>query len=123
VDHQRVNIDHLSMSCGVAGLSRIDHADIEGVGYAIATRLYHPSRGDPVAFFVWSDVVKDGQKNTLAQWVQVNTFGIVTVSPVADNPKTGNPIAVFTWSINHKRFKNWYATQRVQRLGKVGGCG
>jgi hemolysin-activating ACP:hemolysin acyltransferase len=116
MDHERVNIHTTSMSCGVLELSRIS-ADIEDVLYAIATRLYHPARGEPAAFIVWSDIVTE---TTLADVVDTKKFGKMTTSYCMDNPKTGNPIVVFTWAIYHEPFKAWYSRERVARIKKVG---
>ena len=59
MNHERVNISHLGISCGVLGLNRIS-SDTEGVLYAIATHLYHPSKGSPAAFFIASGAGKSG---------------------------------------------------------------
>jgi hypothetical protein len=120
MDHERVNVHTTSMSCGVLELSRINE-DTEGVLYALGSRLYHPSRGDPVALFIFSDIAFEKTSSSrLMDEVQKRLFGVVETSFPCENPKTGNVIVVFTWTINHEQFKKWYAEQRVKKLSKVG---
>ena len=116
MDHERVNAHISYMSCGVMELSRVS-SDIDGVFYALASRLYHPARGEPCAFFVWSDLPQDDK---LARAVMTSNFGAVTYTSDAENPKTGNIIKVYVWKVDHTNFKKWYQTQRVKKLGKVG---
>lgn len=122
MDHDRVNISSTSMSCGVAELNRISGDDIEGVLYAIGSRLYHPSRGSPYAAFVFSDLA-DGEPNAatkLVKQVASLRLGNVGCTPAVENPKTGNIISIWWWNINHEVFKTWYALKRVEKLKKVG---
>jgi hypothetical protein len=121
MDHDRVNISTSMMSCGVRELSRINE-DTEGVLYALATNLYHPGKGDPCAFFVWSDISTETTSSTrLAEAVDNRKFGTVLLSGATDNPRTGNSIQIFIWTIDHARFKAWYAKKRVARMKRVGG--
>ena len=116
MDHERVNISQSSMSCGVMELSRISD-DLEDVVFAIATRLYHPARGNPCACFVWSNLNKN---DALAQFVRNERFGIITRIGPTENPRTGNMIYIYTWEIKHDAFKAWYITRRIERLKKAG---
>lgn len=120
MDHERVNIRPTSMSCGVMELSRIND-DTEGVLYNLASRLYHPSRGEPCAFFVFSDV-SEGETSSLklVEAVYKYGFGNTSSGPARENTKTGNVIAVYVWGIDHEKFKAWYAEERVKKMGKVG---
>lgn len=127
MDHERVNISTLDISCGVMGLSRISD-DTEAVLYAIASRLYHPSRGQPCAQFVWSDVTDEddgGYSNgeKLANVIKDLRFhkGVTVLRTVAvENPRTGNHIYTWVWTVDHAEFKAWYAEQRVLKMKKVG---
>lgn len=124
MDHQRVNIHTCSMSCGVMEMSRLA-SDVAGVGYAVASRLYHPSRGVPCAFICWSDIswtadhIPNGE--AFARWVAAQAFGEVTNSAPQENPHTGNWIVVYTWAINHEAFKKWYADTRMERVRRLAG--
>ena len=123
MDHESVNIRNSTMSCGVMELSRID-SDIEKVLYCIASTLYHPSRGSPCAFFVWSDVWI-GEENVpnaerLSELIDNKGLGIVDTCKPAENPRTGNMILVYIWTIHHARFKAWYRKERVKKMRKMG---
>ncbi len=121
MDHERVNITSSQMSCGVMELSRINE-DTEGVLYAIASRLYHPSRGNPCGAFVFSDLATENETaaDKLRFSVRTQKFGSCTMSSAFENPKTGNVILIYTWLIDHEPFKKWYGEQRVKKIGKVG---
>lgn len=122
MDHDRVTIQSSSVSCGVGQLARVS-SEIDDVLYAIATSLYHPARGNPVAFFMASDIFDISivtNTDQLMKTAMRYNFGDVTQSAPEDNPKTGNTIVVYVWKINHIPFKDWYANERVKRLRKVG---
>ena len=121
MDHESVNIRSTTMSCGVMELSRID-SDVGRVLYQLASHLYHPSRGSPCAFFVWSDL--GGPQQTTAdeldRAVLGKELGRMNYSPITENPRTGNLILVYTWTIEHTKFKSWYRNERVKRMRRVG---
>ena len=120
MDHESVNIRSTTMSCGVMELSRIND-DVEKVLYQLASSLYHPSRGNPCAFFVWSDVVEgDTNSQRLQIEVERKNLGGVSPSSFVENPRTGNLILIYVWTIDHARFKAWYRKERVRRIRKVG---
>lgn len=123
MDHESVNMSNCTMSCGVVELSRIGD-DVDKVLYQLASRLYHPSRGSPCAFFVWSDVTFDGISDSnsekLRNAVEYERFGLIDISSRAENPRTSNIIQIYIWNIKHKRFKAWYSKERVKRIKKVG---
>lgn len=124
MEHDRVNISSTNISCGVMALSRISD-DTEGALYAIASRLYHPSRGDPCAQFVLSDLYGQESKDVtstdkLCTTVLLMNLGEITETLPTENPKTGHIIVTYIWTVNHTIFKAWYANERVRRLSKVG---
>lgn len=123
MDNHHVHISSSGMSCGVLELSGIT-AEPEKVLYALASHLYHPARGTPAAFVIWSDVVPDSNGHKLSRFLNTTWAGMpalcyVTMSKVRENPKTSNPIAIFTWAIPHVAFKAWYVKERVKRAKKL----
>lgn len=102
-------------------LSRID-SEIDPVLFAIASRLYHPSRGAPCAYFMFSDVTsEDGvPSRALATTILEQDFGVILQTDATENPRTGNDVIIYVWTINHERFKAWYAEERVKKMRKVG---
>ena len=119
MDHSRVTISQSPMSCGVFELSNMTN-DIKGMVYQIASRLYHPSRGNPVAFIVWSDVENSELSQELSAYCHGYNLGKIQISPNAENPRTGNIIRVHIWIINDEAFKKWYSDERTAKMGKVG---
>lgn len=118
MDNHHVTISGSQISCGVAQLYNIT-SDPEKVLYAIATALYHPSRGTPYAFLTWSDAPDSNGEKFASSLEKV--FGAVDLTETdwEENPKTGNHIKVFVWTIPHEDFKKWYIEQRVERAKKL----
>ena len=120
MDHESVNIRSTTMSCGVMELSRID-SDHNRVLYQIASHLYHPARGQPCAFIVWSDIWGELTNSALLRReILDRKYGQVEVSFKAENPRTGNIIQVYVWSVDHAKLKAWYIKQRVAKLRGIG---
>ena len=118
MDQHHVNISMSGISCGVLELSRIE-SDSEKVLYALASHLYHPSRGQPAAFVIWSDLPKDSNGSKLCRVLEDFFDEALIVSQGAENPKTSNTIVVFCWCINHVALKEWYVKQRVKKAQKL----
>lgn len=128
MDNHHVSISSSSASCAILELSGIA-ADADKVLYAVATRLYHPARGNPAAFLMWSDVCElVGNSGDVRCTNGVNLYshirdhkicsGLLS-SNIVENPLTGNPIRVWLAEINHTAFKNWYRDERVRRARRV----
>jgi hemolysin-activating ACP:hemolysin acyltransferase len=104
------------MSCGILELSRIEE-DPHKVLYALASYLYHPSRGTPAAFVTWSGL-KDGNAKKFYEYIKSLSYYSVE-SRYVENPKTANDIALFYWIIPHKDLKEWYRIERVKKVQAV----
>jgi hypothetical protein len=118
MDHSRVHTSSSSASCAIMELSGITD-DTEGIVYQIGAQLYHPSRGIPVAFLLWSGVretEKEYATDRLEVFLHDNGLAYVSISMAADNPKTGNPIVVFTGAINHDEYREWYFAKRNEKF-------
>lgn len=123
MDNHHVNICGSSASCGVLELSDFK-SDARKILYAVATHLYHPSRGQPAAFVLWSDLYdpkhgSNGQR--LAGMLDTEKLlagGLHTTAP-HENPKTSNPIQVWLWSIPHELFRQWYKDERIRRAKNI----
>ncbi len=114
MDRPHVNIYTANSSCGILELSGIA-SDPKGVLYAIASRLYHPSRGAPAAFVMWSDV-KESNGDFLYHEIKEHYGGGLMRSEPAENPRTGNFIRVYCWTIPHKTLKSWYKKEQIARI-------
>jgi hypothetical protein len=116
MDHERLRISQSPMSCGIAELSGITDASDEDVLFAIGTNLYHPARGNPVAFLLYSNTVDDKRWPELASTIVSLRLGDVDSTHEALNPKTGNMIYVITWLLNHEVFRSWWNKEKLARL-------
>jgi hypothetical protein len=119
MDNHHVNVGRSRISCGVVELSGLT-SDPRKMLYAIATYLYHPSRGEPGAFLVWSDLSRKGSNGqALHQFLSDELIGNgYTNQPLeqqAENPATSNEISIWTWTILHDTFKSWYKEERIRR--------
>jgi hypothetical protein len=127
-DNHHVTMSATRMSCGIAELSGLS-SDPEKVLYAMATTLYHPSRGSPYACVMWSDTEdSNGEKLFLfleEKFDRGEEYGsdvegdFPMRSGYVENPKTSNKIALYYWWIPHERFKAWYVEQRVAKAKKL----
>jgi hypothetical protein len=116
MDHDVINIHSSSMSCGVCEVSRLSDEQDKNA-FALGTSFYHPSRGQPPAFVLWSNIVgEETNGSRFCRFVEKNKFGKVTQSDTALNPKTSNAIGVWTWVIDHEAFKKWWLDQKIARL-------
>lgn len=126
MENHHVSISESRASCGVLELNGYS-SDPRKVLYALATHLYHPSRGSPAAFVMWSDVVNFREADEAAiysngglLWKFINAnFGRIVGTNLVENPKTSNPIQVWVWEIPHEGFKEWYIKERVERAKKL----
>lgn len=117
MDNHHVHIQQSPASCGISELYGYS-SDPDKVLYALASHFYHPSRGNPSAIVMWSDVA--GGNGSLLFTKIVDTFdkdSIWFTAPV-ENPKTGNLISLFIWIVPHQEFREWYKQARVVKAGK-----
>lgn len=114
-DHRVIDISELVISCGVVGISRLSD-DQERNAFALATYFYHPARGNPPAFVQWSNLATERTAgHCFAEWLYSHECGEIVCSKSALNPKTGNDICIWTWSIDHEKFKAFWIAKRVER--------
>lgn len=118
MDNHHVNIQTSAMSCGVLTCNSFGE-DSRKILFAMASRLYHPSRGYPAAIYLWSDLSStDSRGNRLANFIEDQQLGanLLTSQDHIENPVTGNEISLFTWIIPHEEFKEWYKKERLNRI-------
>jgi hypothetical protein len=114
MDNHHVYISESQASCGILELSKLG-SDPEKILYALASRLYHPSRGSPAAFVIWSDTIEsNGVKLSLS--VSALFGGQVLETSWVENPKTSNNIRVWIWEIPHVEFKKWYKEYKIKKI-------
>ena len=119
VHSQQVRFDKSSISCGVLEVHHLP-ADTTGnqMLFAIANQLYNKANGRPAAFVIFSDVT--GMQNIsrgelLAEAIK-KTGDVLFESTRQINPKTGNTILVWLWTLNHDSLKEWYIRESAERI-------
>lgn len=117
-DNHHVQIMGTQASCGVLQLSGLT-SDPDKILYALAAYLYHPSRGNPAAFVMWSDTDESNGIKLFEAIASRFEDNDLTETDWAENPKTSNMIKVFLWQIPHEEFKAWYIEQRVIRAKQL----
>lgn len=118
MDHSRVDISSTTASCGIVSLSRMSDEPEENL-FVIANHFYHPSRGQPPAFVLYSNIMDHDRATSSSRFTEVVAklgMGVITRTPSALNPKTGNPIVAWIWTIDHEKLKTWYQSKRVEKL-------
>jgi hypothetical protein len=125
MDNHHVYISDSRASCGILELSDFK-SDSRKVLYALANHLYHPARGTPASFVMWSDIILETGLSNGGQLFKTieDTFGGIgggglLGSDVVENPKTSNEIQVYLWTIPHEKFREWYKQERVRRAQRI----
>ncbi len=115
-DHARIQIRDSSISCGVLEIyGFLSDAKDEDIAFQLASHLFHPSKGVPAAFVIWSDTWQSvGHK--FACFLENEFYEELMESEPTENPRTGNTIFVWVWTIPHEKFKQWYQKQRIEKF-------
>ena len=120
MDNHHVMIRSLSCSCGGAELHQLSE-DPENMLYAIANSLYHPAKGPPYAFIIWSDIHGENTRGwnlylEIRKWVG---DGGMMIQQKMENPRTSNNISFYFWEIPHAALKQWWIGKRLQRASRT----
>ena len=120
MDNEHCRITTSYTSCAILEVFQLSE-DPAKIMYALGTNLYHPSRGQPAAFIMFSGLAKGGNASLLAKFITDTFVGIVPGTfhchPYAvENPKTSNLINWWVWEIPHEHFKDWWREQRIKRI-------
>jgi len=120
VHSQQVRFSSSSISCGVLEVHHLP-ADTTGnqMVFAITNQLYNKASGRPAAFVLFSDVT--GMQNVsrgelLADAITSIGLGSLFVSERVINPKTGNIIILWMWTLNHESLREWYTEEFANRI-------
>src|SRR5882672_2362448 len=108
VHSKQVRFDKSYVSCGVLEAHHLPKQSASRNIFAIATALYHKANPRPAAFVLFSDVV-DGEEKRGKKMseVIVQMFGekCLYCSSVEVNPRTGNKIQVWLWTLDHDKVR------------------
>lgn len=117
-DNHHVQIAGSQISCGIGQLYGLT-SDPEKILYALATHLYHPSRGTPYAAMIWSDTEESNGSKLYSFILSLFTSSHLWASNWIENPKTGNLISMYYWELPHEQLKQWYIEKRVEKAKKL----
>lgn len=120
VNSRQAQFSRSSVSCGVLEVHHLPDQAPNQTVFAIANYLYHKANGRPAAFVIFSDVVdrKDSRGYLLAEEVKKLAKDDLFESPKAVNPRTGNTIQTWIWTVNHDAFRKWYTEEYVNRISE-----
>lgn len=118
-DKNPLSFNSSAASCGILELSDFGNHHNSTL-YAIASYLYHPSRGRATAFAMWSDV-KEGNGEKFAEFLSKRPENLakLTTTSFAENPKTSNLIKVYVWEIPHEKLREWYKEEKLARYERT----
>lgn len=117
VNSKQVRFDRSHVSCGVMEVHHLPDESASKTLFAICNALYHKANGRPSAFVMFSDTVdvQDSRGLRLAKEID-KTFGGLFASPRTVNPRTGNVICVWMWTIDHDAARKWYVEEYANRV-------
>lgn len=116
MDNEHCRITNSVVSCGILEVYSITE-DPAKVMYALGTHLYHPARGNPAAFILFSGIAEGGNASLLAKYISEAFKAVCHCHPYAvENPKTANFINWWMWEIPHDEFKVWWKAERIKKI-------
>lgn len=125
IHSQQVKFSKSPASCGIMEVHHLP-ADTTGndMLFAVANQMYNKANPRPAAFVLFSDVT--GKQTTsrgelLAE--AIRTFirskpnkGVITEQGPVINPKTGNTILTWLWTVPHEVLREWYTKELANRI-------
>lgn len=118
VNSKTVRFDRSHVSCGVIEAHHIPE-NIGQAVFAIANHLYNKANPRPGSFVIFSDSVEKGEASrgrNLAERLAKLNCGDVFASSRQVNPRTGNTIVLWTFTVNHEAFRKWYQDELANRI-------
>jgi hypothetical protein len=128
VNSKQVRFDRSTCSCGVLNAHHLPQQSPNKTLFAILTALYHKSNPRPSAFVMFSDVIEEEKSRGQSLAIEIKkTFGIKFVdgtysypalieSPIEVNPRTGNRIKVWLWTLEHDALRKYYQEELANRI-------
>lgn len=104
-----MNIEDSMVSCGVHeiyGLKKSPRQNIKDFAQQ-HWDSYEQEWWEFVPFVIFSDTVKSGSGQKLADFITSNDLGIVRTLRARTNPNSGNKIKVWLWSVNIPEVKTY----------------
>ena len=119
VNSMQVKFDKAAISCGVLEAHHLPNQSAAKTAFSIVNNLYHKANPRPAAFVIFSDVEDNGQSrgDKLAAFIrdQIKPKQFVSFGPCI-NPKTGNSIKLYVWTLDHEPLRKWYQDELANRV-------
>lgn len=122
VNSHQMRFDRSTVSCGLLCAHHIPKGSATKNVFAIATALYHKANPRPSAFVQFSDVVdsEDQRGVKLAEKIKElfpakGSYGLWE-SPIHVNPRSGNRIRIWVWSLDHETIRKWYQEELANNV-------
>lgn len=109
------------ISCGVVEVHHLPEGNPSKTVFAIANHLYHKANPRPAAYVIFSDTQDNKRGEALAAFIREKMEegkGFLWSSPPQINPRTGNTITVWVWTIGHEGLRKWYAEEAMHRVSE-----
>lgn len=113
-------------SCGIMEVHHLPDLPSAQTLFSIANAMYHKANPRPAAFVMWSDVVEGRASRgellaeKLASLKSVEgkeiDFGQLIATRKTVNPKTGNVISMWVWTVDHDSMRKWYQDELANRI-------
>lgn len=121
INSKTARFDRSLVSCGVVECHHLPEGNPSKTVFAIANHLYHKANPRPAAYVIFSDTVDNKRGAALADFI-LNKMekgkGLLWSSPAQINPRTGNTITLWVWTLDHDVLRKWYAEEAMHRVSE-----
>lgn len=105
-----MEINRTEKNCGIGELHGIIGNKPDAIVKFIADSVVGEGE-QKRAFIIFSDIKTHAHGTALAAYIRSQHLGTVVVSDVRVNPQTNNKLKVWTWGVDWKAVKIWWASQ------------
>lgn len=122
VHSKQARFDKSYVSCGVMEVHHLPEQSASKTLFSVVNALYHKANPRPAAFVIFSDICEAGMTSrgeALAIYIesaQSKIGGDLHASRRMVNPKTGNVICIWLWTLDHDMLRKWYADELMNRV-------
>jgi hypothetical protein len=122
INSKTLKFDRSHVSCGVIEAHHIPENTAQAL-FAIANHLYNKANPRPGSFVIFSDAVEKGEASRGANLasriaklcLDLKVGTIISTGPEV-NPRTGNTIVLWVFTVNHEAFRKWYQDELANRI-------
>lgn len=120
INSKTLRFDRSHVSCGVIEAHHLPENTAQAL-FAIANHLYNKANPRPGSFVIFSDSVEKGETsrgvNLAARIAKLDdSCGTLAATTPQVNPRTGNTIVLWIFTVNHEGFRKWYQDELANRI-------